>query len=330
LAIWNSGAGTLGWSVSDDAPWLTLTPTSGSSSGEHDTVLASVDIAGMGTGNYSATVTIAAAGAANTPRTVAVSLILTETAAPVIAFGPASLSFSAVAGKANPANKALEIWNSGTGALDWSVSDDAAWLALTPTSGSSTGEHDEVTASVDIAGMSIGDYGATITITAAEATNTPRTVAVSLILTETAAPVIAFDPASLSFSAVAGQANPGNKIVEIWNSGMGTLDWSVSDDGGWLALAPTSGSSSGEHDEVTASINTAGMTAGNYSATVTMSAAGATNTPRTLAVSLTLTETEGPISPIDTLRVMAPWIVLGVVVIVGVILLVRRRRSGLI
>jgi hypothetical protein len=330
LEIWNSGAGTLNWGVSDNAAWLALSPSSGSSTGEHDEVTASVNTAGMSAGDYSATITIAAAGAINTPRTFSVSLTITETAVPAIAFGPASLSFSAVAGEANPANKALEVWNSGTGTLDWSVGDDAAWLTLAPTSGSSGGEHDVVTALVDIADMSAGDYSATITIAAAGATNTPRTLAVSLILTETEAPTIAFSPASLSFGAVAGKADPANQTLEIWNSGTGILDWSVSDDAAWLTLAPTNGSPTGEHDELTASVDTTGMSAGDYSATITIAAAGATNTPRTLSVSLTLSETEGPTSPADTLRDLAPWIAVGAAIIVGVILLVRRRRSGLI
>jgi hypothetical protein len=328
LEIWNSGQGTLAWTVNDNDAWLALVPTSGSSTGEHDEVTASVNTAGMSAGDYSATITIAAAGATNTPRTVAVSLTLTETAAPAIAFDPASLSFSAVAGQANPASKTLEIWNAGTGSLDWSVSDNAAWLALSLSSGSSTGEHDEVTASVDIADMTAGNYPTTITIAAAGATNTPRTVAVSLTITETAVPTIAFSPASLSFSAVAGEANPANQIVEIWNSGTGTLDWSVSDNAAWLVLSPTSGSSTGEHDEVTASVDIADMSAGDYPATITIAAAGATNTLRTASVSLTLTETEAPISPIDTLRDLAPWIAVGAAIIVGAILLVRRRRRA--
>jgi len=213
-------------------------------------------------------------------------------AEPTIAFTPSSLSFSAIQGGTNPANQTLEIWNSGAGTLNWGVSDSAAWLSLAPTSGSSAGEHDEVTASVDIAGMSAGVYSATITIAAAGAINTPGTLAVSLTITETEAPTIAIGPASLSFNAVAGQANPANKTLEIWNSGTGTLDWSVSDDAAWLALTPISGSSTGDQDVVTvaASVDITGMTAGSYPATITITAAGATNTPRTASVSLQISE----------------------------------------
>jgi len=141
-------------------------------------------------------------------------------------------------------------------------------------------------------------------------------------------PTIAFGPSSLSFSAIQGGVNPQGQTFEIWNSGAGTLNWVVSDNADWLSLSPANGSSTGEHDEVTVSVNTAGMSAGDYSATITIAAAGATNTPRTLAVSLTLTETEGPISSIDTLRAMAPWIAVGAAIVVATILLVRRRRRA--
>jgi len=101
-----------------------------------------------------------------------------------ISYSPSSFSFTATEGGANPLSQTLEIWNSGGGTLDWSVSDNAAWLSLDPTSGSSTGEHDPVTVSVDISEMAADDYSATITIWASEATNTPRTVPVSLTINQ--------------------------------------------------------------------------------------------------------------------------------------------------
>jgi len=102
------------------------------------------------------------------------------TVTPAIGFSPASLVFTAAEGGPNPANQNLELWNSGAGTLNWSVSDDAAWLGLSPPNGSSTGEHDSVTVSVDISGLSPGGYSGSITISDPLASNTPRTVPVSL------------------------------------------------------------------------------------------------------------------------------------------------------
>lgn len=107
-------------------------------------------------------------------------------APPTIAFSPSSFSFNAQQGETTLLTDTLHISNSGGGTLDWSVSDDAHWLTLSPTSGSLTGEVDEVTVSMElhINGMNIGNYTATITIFAPEVSNAPQTVPVRLTITE--------------------------------------------------------------------------------------------------------------------------------------------------
>ena len=101
---------------------------------------------------------------------------------PEICYTPESFDFTADEGEANPPDQSLWIGNCGEGTLDWTVSDDADWLTLSPTSGSSTGEMGEVTLSVDITGMSAGSYSCTITIEDPEATNSPQTASVSLTI----------------------------------------------------------------------------------------------------------------------------------------------------
>lgn len=109
------------------------------------------------------------------------------TSAPTISFSPSSFTFTAGYGGSNPVNQGLEIWNSGSSGsvLSWSVSDNANWLSLSPTSGISTGplDEDDVWLSVDISGLTYGSYQATITISATDATNSPRTVPVTLTIT---------------------------------------------------------------------------------------------------------------------------------------------------
>jgi len=106
--------------------------------------------------------------------------------------------------------------------------------------------------------------------------------------TSSPSPTIAFSPTSFSFIATQGGSNPSSQTLEVWNSGGGTLNWSVSDNATWLTLSPTSGVSTGEHDSVALSVNISGMTADTYTATITISASGATNTPQTLTVNLTI------------------------------------------
>jgi len=91
---------------------------------------------------------------------------LTVTIPPTIGYSPSSFSFTATQGGVNPPSQTLSISNSGVNptAMGWSVTDDAPWLSLSPASGSSSGEADSVTLSVDISGMAAGSYSATITI----------------------------------------------------------------------------------------------------------------------------------------------------------------------
>ena len=101
--------------------------------------------------------------------------------------------------------------------------------------------------------------------------------------------IISFNPSSLDFTATEGASSPPSQLLAIWNSGNGTLKWSISGDAAWLKLGSTTGSSiSYNMNAVTVAVDTNGMRAGGYSASITISASGATNTPQTVPVSLTL------------------------------------------
>ena len=327
LYIWNSGIGTLNWTLSDDAAWLSEKPTGGNSTSAHDPVVLSVNTTGMSAGDYSANINITAPGAINSPQVVPVSLHISSPTLE-ISFNPESLSFTAGEGGSTPANKTLEIWNSGGGTRDWSLGDDAAWLSESPTSGSSTGEHDTVAVSVDIAGMSVGDYSANITITSPGASNSPQVVPVSLHISS-AAPEISCKPESLSFTAGEGGSTVANETLEIWNSGIDTLNWTLSDAAAWLSENPTSGSSTGEHGTVAILVDTTGMSNGNYSANITITAPGASNTPQTVSVSLHM-EGAGPSPSLIPAWLSQYWwaIVAALVVVVLLVYLLRRRRRA--
>ena len=58
---------------------------------------------------------------------------------PAIGVSLTSLSFAATQGDANPATQILSISNTGGGTLNWTASDNAAWLRLSRTSGTNNG-----------------------------------------------------------------------------------------------------------------------------------------------------------------------------------------------
>jgi hypothetical protein len=74
LEVWNSGGGSMNWTASKNANWLTLSPTSGNSSGEHDKIAISVNISGLSSGTYSATITLTGEEVSNSPQYITVTL----------------------------------------------------------------------------------------------------------------------------------------------------------------------------------------------------------------------------------------------------------------
>jgi uncharacterized caspase-like protein len=81
-----------------------------------------------------------------------------------------------------------------------------------------------------------------------------------------------------------------SQTFQVWNSGQSTLNYTVSTNVSWLSVSPTSGTSTGTGNQQTHTVTyaTAGLTAGTYPATITISAAGASNSPQTIAVTLTV------------------------------------------
>jgi hypothetical protein len=280
--VWNSGGGTLSYSITDNVTWLSCTPTSGTSTGEHDPITVNYSTSGLGSGNYSATITISDANASNSPRTIAVSLTVTQK--PAISRQPTSLSNSCGQGQ-NAPSQSFEVWNSGGGTLSYSITDNAAWLSCTPTSGTSTGEHDPITANYSTSGLASGSYSATITISDPNASNSPQFVSVELTVYGAQKPSISRQPTSLTNSCTPGQ-NASSQSFDVWNSGGGTLSYSIADNAAWLSCTPTSGTSMGEQDPITVNYSTSGLVVGDYSATITISDPNASNTPQIVGVSL--------------------------------------------
>ena len=104
----------------------------------------------------------------------------------------------------------------------------------------------------------------------------------------TPSPEISVSSSSFSLNVREGESNLSSLILGIWNSGGGILNWSVSDDASWLSLSPTSGSSTGEVDDVTLLLNIFGMTAGNCVAIIAISASGVSSSPETVIINLAI------------------------------------------
>jgi len=467
LEVWNSGGGSMNWTAFEDASWLTLSPTSGSSSGEHDQITVSVNISGLSSGTYSATITLTGEGTSNSPQYIPVnlqvnpplvlnSLSLTPSSWTFTSSTPkqfqatayfsdgssqdvtsssswsldnpsvatvnssglvtpisngstyirASYSYNGVTKTAQssvtvnfphtisitsgPTASPSTIPSGGSTNLSVSASDSLghsltySWSVFSSSIGSGsfsnpnvqnptwtapqnlTGVNQTVTLKVRAScsldptkyaegtvsvtvlpqpslsltspnGGETWTIGGTKNITWTSSnlsgnlkielnrdypsgswetifSSTPNDGSESWVVTGPASsncrikisslndpsvydisdgdfsiippPSLSFSPTSLTFTATQGGANPPPQTLEVWNSGGGSMNWTASENSSWLSLSPTSGNSSGEHNLITVSVDISSLSPGTYTATITLSGEGASNSPQYIPVTL--------------------------------------------
>lgn len=88
----------------------------------------------------------------------------------------------------------IEIWNKGLSTLYYSISTDVSWLSASPTSGSSTGEHVNVTLSYDLTGLAAGTHSGRLQISSTNAYNAPLEVDVVLEVYEPELDHLSWEP----------------------------------------------------------------------------------------------------------------------------------------
>ena len=101
---------------------------------------------------------------------------------------------------------------------------------------------------------------------------------------------ISVNPTSFSVSGMRGRTDSISQTMTIANSGSGTLTWSASKTATWLNLSSENGTGNGS---VTLSENLTGLDAGVYTDNITIVAAGASNSPLIVPVTLTVTSGGG-------------------------------------
>jgi uncharacterized protein (TIGR03437 family) len=100
-------------------------------------------------------------------------------------------------------------------------------------------------------------------------------------------PVIVLSTSSLSFSYTVGDPTPPSQAVTVNNNGGGTLSYAVSSNAAWLNVAASG-------NTITALIDPAGLAANTYQGSITVTAAGASNSPQSINVSLVVKGATGP------------------------------------
>ncbi len=282
FSLRNSGGGTLGYTVTDNASWLSVSPASGTSNGEADAVSVSFSTASLAAGSYNATITVSG-GAGVSPAAVAVSLVVKDVA-PEISVSTTSISTRVQQGGDAPPGS-FTVRNSGGGTLSYSVTPGAGWLSVSPGSGTSTGESDTIGVTCNTAGMPAGTHNAALTVSGSGAA--AKTVAVSVTI-DARGPELEVSTTALDATGAPGQS-VADQSFTVRNAGGGNLVYSVASDQSWLTVDPPSGSSTGEADTLQVKFAAEKLADGTHEATLTATAPGLP--PETIAVTLRLRAT---------------------------------------
>lgn len=170
------------WTVQDNQPWLTVEP-SGTGSGAVDYT---VNASGLGVGDHTATVTVTGPGDLTDSATITLT-----TRAPRLTANPAAPSFTITTDNASATlEQALHIADELDGAdasraASWTLqTTGAAWLAMTPASGSSAPGADVTLSLVEsqLAQMPNGSYTANVLLAYTDGAGAQRSLAVPVTL----------------------------------------------------------------------------------------------------------------------------------------------------
>ena len=236
---------------------------------------ASIDNYGGGTGSTTLNITVTA-----------------PAAKPNLTASPTSLSFAYTIGGTAPAAKPISVGSSTSTVLTYTAAASASANWLSAIGGGNTPGN--VSVAVNPTGLAAGTYNGSVTLTSAGAGNSPMTVPVTLTVTAAPPPPttsLTVSPATLSFAYTTGGTAPAAKTVAVGSSSSTALAYTVAATGGSWLTATGGGNTPGN---VSVSVNPAGLSAGTYNGTVTITSTGASNSPQKVAVTFTVSSSTPP------------------------------------
>jgi uncharacterized protein (TIGR03437 family) len=151
---------------------------------------------------------------------------------------PASVSFQWQIGSAAPASRLVFIdsYNFPLSAAA-TTSSGGTWLSVTQSG--STGEA-TLTVTADPSKLTLGTYQGSLIVTSSYFYGIPLTIPVSLTVTSAAPPLLTASASAINFSVLSGRTPPTNQAIAVTSDG-GPVPFSVTVEGTWLQVTPSSG-----------------------------------------------------------------------------------------
>ncbi len=217
--------------------------------------------------------------AASIGATAQIPVTLTVATTPLLNITPAGISLTAAYGTTSLAPTSISLSSTDNSPLAFTATPSSSgWLFVSPTSGTTPAS---VTVSVTPGALAPGTYSGSVTI---QSSGLPSPLIVPVTLTITSTTALSVTPASLSFTQLQGGTAPAGQQLSV-SAGVGSASFIAASSAAWLTVSPTFGSTP---TAITVTANGAGLAAGSYNGSVTVTLLG-TNTTATIPVTLTVT-----------------------------------------
>ena len=184
LHVTNSGNGTITWTATKTAPWLSLSKATG---GAPDDVIATLDPTGLPPAVYTDTIVFTSPEATNRVVKVPVEFTIST---PGLSVTPPSITETALRNDGKKKDD-LTITNSAGGTLAWFASADQPWISLSAIGGLAPST---LSVTLDPTGLAVGVYTGTVTVSSPGAAGSPVLVPVQFTITQKACNEIALTP----------------------------------------------------------------------------------------------------------------------------------------
>lgn len=276
--IENHLPGAAAWTITENLTWLSVAPEVGAtSSGARSTVTATVSRAGLAAQTYQGEISVSVP-AQGFEWTLPVSMRVAG-----FTLNPETVALGEIGEATNASFDVTNITASSMNVVA-EVTSGSAWLEVAgagvPSAVSPDGSV-TMTVTANPANLSPGDYEGVVTITQGLDSDT-----VLVTITVPAPPYLAVSPATLNFGSIAT-----DKLVAIWNSGVGTVNWNIDTAGfpSWLSVSGVSGSVpdlSADTDSIVVTVDRRNITP-----------------PASLAHDIIVTATDQDANPLDERRI---------------------------
>lgn len=248
LTVQNLGAGNLSYQLGisytqgGQTGWLAATPGTGQVSTGTRSHTVSVNPSGLPAGQHTGRIRITG-NASNSPRDVAITLTIGGGGgAPGLSLTPDTLEFSATAQGPSPAPQNFAVNNTGTGSIQYSISSNQPWLAVTPPSGSTVGG--TVLHSVTVNPLSL-PQGLYIGMLLVQPQNSELAAQSVEVRFQIGAPnLISASPARVDFFGNPGSPILRKQLVSILSTPLAGVSWRArvgTPSATWLRLSPVEG-----------------------------------------------------------------------------------------